>query len=261
MPRGHRNQRRKHPAVPTPNSERHYVDDSPTGLWLPTSKQRSAMNLKSEKEKFYYVMWSLIRSSVSRLNECDKNRHCCVENKPHGKMLTGHDKNNVKNQRQTEAESCTCSREQQTERCMFPFILRVKDTFRWGARYRVSWKNIIVYSSQNGCVISGNHPVTLWLNDAAVQGFFFSEYILQDFEVEVMFLICNWSVPLIFLSSEPNEYECKPCLGIFTCLSQIGYQHSWPVKKKEESARHKKGRDPIDWKGAGDHRTQKQTLF
>lgn len=107
MPRGHRNQRRKHPAVPTPNSERHYVDDSQTGLWLPTSKQRSAMNLKSEKEKFYYVMWSLIHSSVSRLNECDKNRHCCVENKPHGKMLTGHDKNNVKNQRQTEAESCT----------------------------------------------------------------------------------------------------------------------------------------------------------
>lgn len=118
---------------------------------------------------------------------------------------------------------------------MFPFILR------WGARYRVSWKNIIVYSSQNGCVISGNHPVTLWLNDAAVMWsvtknettcgvFFFQSTFCNIFQV--MFLICNWRVPLIFLSSEPNEYECKPCLGIFTCLSQIGYQHSWPVKKR-----------------------------
>lgn len=56
---------------------------------LVTSNIQTEKCDESQKQEREIVMWSLIHSSVSRLNECDKKTKIKIkENKPHSKMLT-----------------------------------------------------------------------------------------------------------------------------------------------------------------------------
>lgn len=146
----------------------------------------------------------------------------------------------------------TCSLEQQTELHMLPFILKLKGTLRWGVRYQLSWKSIIVYSLQYGGGVSASDPISLSPNNAAKHG---AKH--EQLRVVASDLISSHWLWYFFLLHHMNM-RASLVLHLYFFVSHFFFTVD---QKKKEKPWHKEGRGPFDWREAGDHRRQKQTLF